>query len=154
MENNLEVLWNIIIINNSINNNLNINNCNNDNYNNNNHTKNCSTLIKIIAVLNSNKTQNWKDNLKSFVSSLYYNDFGFATKFGQNSTVFPLLFFGIKLNKKIRDEIRYPLYSFLYMSYRSGFMYLKNIGYQDLTSNCGWGCMLQCCQILLSKGLI
>jgi len=142
----------------NINNNLNINNYynvnNNNNSNNNNQNKDCSDLIKIMAVLKSNKTQNWKDNLKSFVSSLYYNDFGFAKKFDQNSTVFPLLIFDRKINKIIRDEVKYPLYSFLYMSYRSGFMNLNNIGCQDLTSDCGWGCMLRCCQMLLSKGLI
>ena len=145
---------------NNFNDNLNINNYYNDsnhkntNNNNSSQSKICLNLIKIMAVLNSNKTQNWKDNLKSFVSSLYYNDFGLAKKFDQNSTVFPLLIFDKKIDKIIRDEIKYPLYSFLYMSYRSGFMNLNNIGCQDLTSDCGWGCMIRCCQMLLSKALI
>ena len=40
------------------------------------------------------------------------------------------------------------------MSYRSGFINLNNIGCENCTSDCGWGCMLRCCQMLLSKGLI
>ena len=146
---------------NYFNKNLNINNFYNDinhkniNNNNNYQKKDCSNLIKLMSVLNSNRTQqNWKDNLKSFVSSLYYNDYGLAKKFDQNSTVFPLYFFDKEINKIIRDEVKYQLYSFLYMSYRSGFMNLNNIGCKDLTSDCGWGCMLRCCQMLLSRGLI
>ena len=113
-------------------------------------------LIKIMAVLNSSKEQNWKDNLKSFVSSLYYNGYSytFSTKFEPNSAVFPLYIFNKKIDRIIRDEIKYPLKSFLYMSYRSGFINLNNLGCQNCTSDCGWGCMLRCCQMLLSKGLI
>jgi len=125
----------------------------NINSNNNNQDLN---LIKIMAVLSSSKEQNWKDNIKSFVSSLYYNGYtySFSKKCEQNSIIFPLYIFNKKIDKIIRDEIKYPLKSFLYMSYRSGFINLSNIGLEDCTTDCGWGCMVRCCQMLLSKGLI
>ena len=137
-----------------------VNNLNQKNtFNNNNFNSNFSNsninFIKTLAVLKSSNDQNWKDNLKSFVSSLYYNDFSFSPKFNKDiSNIYPLYIFNKELNKVIRDEITYPLNSFLYMSYRSGFINLSNIGCKDFTSDCGWGCMLRCCQMMLSKGLI
>ena len=133
-------------------------NPNNINSYSNNDQDNSSNLdfIKTMAVLNSSNIQNWKDNLKFFVSSLYYNgyNYSFSKKFDQNSMVLPLYLFNKKIFNIIRDEIKYPLKSFLYMSYRSGFINLNNIGCENCTSDSGWGCMIRCCQMLLSKCLI
>ena len=129
------------------------------NNNNSNYIEKCdsnSALIKAMAVLNNTNNKNWKDNIKSFVSSLYYNgySYSFSKKFDENSMVLPLYIFDKKINNIIRDEIKYPLKSFLYMSYRSGFNNLSNIGCENCSSDCGWGCMLRCCQMIVSKGLI
>ena len=111
-------------------------------------------LIRTMAVLNSSKKTTWKDNIKSFVSTLYYNNHNFSIKLDRESIRFPIFLFDKKIEKVIRDEITYPLNSFLYMSYKSGFNNLSNIGCDNYTSDCGWGCMLRCCQMLLSKALI
>ena len=111
-------------------------------------------LIKSMSVLNSSKNITWKDNIKSFVSSLYYNNYNFSTKLDNNSIKYPLFIFNKKIDNIIRDELKYPLKSFLYMSYKSNFNNLSNIGCESYTSDCGWGCMLRCCQMLLSKILI
>ena len=115
-----------------------------------------SKYIKTMAVLRNTNSKNWKDNIKSFVSSLYYNgySYSFSKKFEQNSMVLPLYIFDKKINNIIRDEIKYKLKSFLYMSYRSGFNNLSNIGCENCSSDCGWGCMIRCCQMIVSKGLI
>ena len=72
----------------------------------------------------------------------------------KDSMRYPLYIFDKKIDKVIRDELKYPLNSFLYMSYKSGFNNLNNIGCDNYTSDCGWGCMLRCSQMILSKALI
>ena len=118
---------------------------------NNNFTQN---LIRTMSVFNSSKNTSWKDNLKSFVSTLFYNNHNFSIKLDKDSIKFPLIIFNKKIDNIIRDELKYPLKSFLYMSYKSNFPNLNNIGCENYTSDCGWGCMLRCCQMLLSKALI
>ena len=161
--------------NNNLNNNMNYNNYNNNYYQNNNNKQFNSydkipqvneennidnsdiiDLIKTMAVLNSTNNNNWKDSIKSFVSTLYYNgySYGFSKKFDKDSMVLPLYIFNNKINNVIRDEILFRLKSFIYMSYRSSLINLSNLGLENCTSDCGWGCMLRCCQMLLSKGLI
>ena len=111
-------------------------------------------LIKAMAVLKSPNYQTWKDNFKSLVSSLYYNGYGLCKKFDKESPTFPLYLFDDKIINDDQDNINRLLKSFLYMSYRSGFINLNNNGCGDYTSDCGWGCMLRCSQMILSKGLI
>ena len=111
-------------------------------------------IIKIMAVLKSSNNQTWKDNLKSLVSSLYYNGYGLTKSFNKDELVFPLFIFDMKFDYDIKDEINILLKSYLYMSYRSGFINLSCIGCGDYSSDCGWGCMIRCCQMILSKGLI
>ena len=40
------------------------------------------------------------------------------------------------------------------MTYRKGFITLKAVGCHSYTYDCGWGCMLRCSQMILSKALI
>ena len=116
--------------------------------------KNDLDIVKIMAVLKSSNNHSWKDNLKSLVSSLVYNGYGLTKKFDIEEPDFPLYIFDERFENNIRDEINVLLKSYLYMSYRSGFVNLNSIGCGDYTSDCGWGCMLRCCQMILSKGLI
>ena len=116
--------------------------------------KNDIDIVKIMAVLKSSNNVSWKDNLKSLVSSLFYNGYGLTKKFDIEEPALPLYIFDMKFEDVIKDEINVLLKSYLYMSYRSGFINLNSIGCGDFTSDCGWGCMLRCCQMILSKGLI
>ena len=114
--------------------------------------KNDINIIKIMAVLKSSNNQSWKDNLKSLVSSIYYNDYGLSKKFDKYNPVLPLYIFDTEIDSIVETERL--LKSYLYMSYRSGFINLNSIGCEDYSSDCGWGCMLRCCQMILSRGLI
>ena len=111
-------------------------------------------LVETMAVLKSSNNQTWKDNLKSLVSSLYYNSYGILKKFDKEMPILPLYIFDKELDEVIPEEINNSLKSFLYMSYRSGFINLNCLGSGDYTSDCGWGCMLRCSQMILSKGFI
>ena len=111
-------------------------------------------LIKTMSVLKSTKTISWKDNFKSFMSSIYYNGYALAKKFDKNNPDIPLYIFDTKIVNLLKIEINFLLKTFLYMSYRSGLVNLNSIGGGDFTSDCGWGCMLRCCQMMLSKGII
>ena len=110
-------------------------------------------IIKIMSVLKSSNIQTWKDNLKSLVSSLYYNGYALSKKFDKNEPELPIYIFESKIDK-MDEQINFLLKTYLYMSYRSGFINLNCIGCGDYSSDCGWGCMIRSCQMILSKGLI
>lgn len=129
------------------------NNCNNLNSNILKINNSNFDLIKTMAVLESSNKISWMNNFKSFAFSLYYG-VNFAEKMDKKSPNLPLFLFGKKINQIIQDEINIPLNQFLYMSYRSGFNNLSRLNCGDFSSDCGWGCMLRCCQMLLSHGLI
>ena len=158
-----EVLYNIYQ-NLNFGNNYNINNnlfsdklsktCINLSFKNNKLLKNSSNIIQIMSVLKPQKINSWKDNFKSLVSSLYYNGYALSKKFDRENPDIPLYIFDTKIENVIKVEIKFLLRTFLYMSYRSGLVNLKSIGGGDYTSDCGWGCMIRCCQMMLSKGLI
>ena len=111
-------------------------------------------LVKIMSVLKSTKISTWKDNIISLMSTLYYNGYALAKKFDRNNPDIPLYIFDNKIENVVNAEIKFLLKTFLYMSYRSGLVNLNCIGGGDFTSDCGWGCMLRCCQMMLSKGII
>ena len=133
-------------------------------YNSNNLNKTCINLgrnnnnkyelVKIMSVLKSTKISTWKDNIISLMSTLYYNGYALAKKFDRNNPDIPLYIFDNKIENVVNAEIKFLLKTFLYMSYRSGLVNLNCIGGGDFTSDCGWGCMLRCCQMMLSKGII
>ena len=144
---------------------LNLSNINSSNNNSsNNLSKTCINLgrtnnnkyniIKIMSVLKSVKMNSWKDNFKSLISTLYYNGYALSKKFDKNNPNIPLYIFDNKITNVVNAEIKFLFKTFLYMSYRSGLINLNSIGGGDYTSDCGWGCMLRCCQMMLSKGII
>ena len=120
--------------------------------NNTNNTK--YELVKLMSVLKSTKMTSWKDNFKSFMSTIYYNGYAIAKKFDKDNPDIPIYIFDRNIENVVRAEINFLLKTFLYMSYRSGLVNLNCIGGGDFTSDCGWGCMLRCCQMMLSKGII
>ena len=137
---------------------------NNINKNNDNLSKTCIDLgrsnnnkyelIKIMSVLKSVKMNSWKDNFKSLISTIYYNGYALSKKFDKYNPDVPLYIFDNKITNIINAEIKFLFKTFLYMSYRSGLINLNTIGGGDYTSDCGWGCMLRSCQMMLSKGII
>lgn len=66
----------------------------------------------------------------------------------------PTYIFNKEITSKNIEEINDLLNTFLYMTYRTNFTNLKTIGCGNYTSDCGWGCMIRCSQMLLSKALI
>jgi len=120
--------------------------CNNKNYD----------LINLII---RNKTSKLKKkslpSIKSYITSIYYNKNPTKNKFNMESYKSPCYIYDSSIKEMLGDlDINYSNNSFLYMSYRSGFESLKTVGCGDYTSDCGWGCMLRCCQMMLSRGIL
>ena len=110
-------------------------------------------LIKTMAVLDSQIKSSIFGNIKGYVISLYYyylstKKFEFKTKYS------PIYLYNKQITIDNKDEIKDILNTFLYMTYRTNFYNLKTIGCGNYTSDSGWGCMIRCSQMLLSKALI
>ena len=116
--------------------------------------KNTTDLINLIIRNKTNKSKKNKASIKSYITSMYYNKNTTKHKFDMESYKSPCFIYDSSIKEILGDlDINYSNNSFLYMSYRSGFETLKNIGCGDYTSDCGWGCMLRCCQMMLSRGI-
>ncbi len=116
--------------------------------------KNTTDLINLIIRNKTNKSKKNKASIKSYITSIYYNKNTTKHKFDMESYKSPCFIYDSSIKEILGDlDINYSNNSFLYMSYRSGFESLKNIGCGDYTSDCGWGCMLRCCQMMLSRGI-
>ena len=127
---------------------------NNEEYKNNSSENNIN-LIKTIIVFKPRTENNFLHGIKSLFTSMYYNNNAKKLIFNKFTHVKPVLIFNGEAEFFYRNEdINYTINCFLYMSYRSGLQNFINLGCGNFTSDCGWGCMLRCCQMMLSRGLI
>jgi len=108
-------------------------------------------LLKILVLTKSKESKKLMGNFKHFLSSMIYNYKPFNDKLTKITAKYPINLFDSQTNYYI--DINNSLFCFLYMSYRSGFFNMKYLGIGDCTSDSGWGCMLRCCQMMLSRGL-
>lgn len=109
-------------------------------------------LLKVLVLTKSKNKKTFGRNFKHFISSLIYNYKSFNHKLNQTTVKFPLNIFDSKINNSL--DINHSKLTFLYMSYRSGLLNMKYLGIGEFTSDSGWGCMLRCCQMMLSRGII
>jgi hypothetical protein len=109
-------------------------------------------LLKVLVLTQTKKKTSLMGGFKHILSSIIYNYKSFNDKLNKVTIKQPLTFFDSKIYAHI--DINYSLFSFLYMSYRSGFFSMNCLGLGDYTSDSGWGCMLRCCQMMLSRGLV
>ena len=113
-------------------------------------------LWEVIVISNTIKKNTKNAIMKSLVSNIVYNGITFKDKLNESSSKKSIIIydkleenFSPKLLKKIQD-------SFIYMSYRTGLVKTTFLpdSKNNYTSDCGWGCMLRCSQMMLSRGFI
>jgi len=109
-------------------------------------------LIKTMAILYGRDISSKKGDMKSYFTSLIYKS-NLSKNFEYNTNR-NITIFNQGLNSNNKDEINNILKTFLYFSYRTGLTDLKVVGCKSYTSDCGWGCMVRCSQMLLSKAYI
>ena len=112
-------------------------------------------LIDLIIINKNFKSKKNMASIKSYITSMYYNKNSTKNKFDMKTFKSPCYIYDSNIKEILGDlDINFSHNLFLYMSYRSGFESMKNVGCGPYTSDCGWGCMLRCCQMMLSRGII
>jgi len=111
-------------------------------------------LIRTSAVLNPKNQFSLKSSITSIASTFLYNYFNNNKKFDSNNFKTPLILFDLIISKQNIKLFYYNVLTFFYMSYRSDFTNLNLTGSGNYTTDCGWGCMIRSCQMMLSKALI
>lgn len=110
-------------------------------------------LLKSMAITKSKVKNSIIGSLKCLIVSLYYYH-NSSKKFEFDEKNVPIYLFNKEISLKNEYEINDILNSFLYFTYRTGLINMKTIGSKNYTSDCGWGCMIRCSQMILSKSLI
>jgi len=112
-------------------------------------------LWNLIPISSSIKKSTKSGLMKNFVSTIVYNGIKGNDKFNP-ATKQPIILYDKLQNKKEENIFKKIQESFIYMSYRTGLVNTSFLpgGKNNYTSDCGWGCMLRCCQMMLSRGLI
>ena len=111
-------------------------------------------LIRNSAVLIPKNNFSIKSSITSLASTFYYNYFNKNKKFDDKNFKTPLILFDLIIPKEQIKFFYRNILTFLYMSYRSDFTNLNVTGSGNYTTDCGWGCMIRSCQMMLSKALI
>ena len=93
-----------------------------------------------------------KDYMKSLMSSVVYNGVKFKDKLSEASNKSIIIYDSLINNFNIKKIKNY----FVYMSYRNGLYNTRFFpgGKNNYSSDCGWGCMVRCCQMMLSRAFI
>ena len=93
-----------------------------------------------------------KDYMKSLMSSVVYNGVKFKDKLSEASDKSIIIYDSLINNFNIKKIKNY----FVYMSYRNGLYNTRFFpgGKNNYSSDCGWGCMVRCCQMMLSRAFI
>ena len=112
-------------------------------------------LWNLIPISSSIKKSTKSGLMKNFVSTIVYNGIKGNDKFNP-ATKQPIILYDKLQNKKEENIFKKIQESFIYMSYRTGLVNTSFLpgGKNNYTSDCGWGCMLRCCQMMLSRGFI
>ena len=113
-------------------------------------------LWEIIPISRSIKKSSKNGLMKSLVSKIVYNGITFKDKLNESSSTKSIIVYDTIENNYSQKLLKKIQNSFIYMSYRTG---LVNTSFlpgkkNDYTSDCGWGCMVRCSQMMLSRGLL
>jgi len=106
-----------------------------------------------MAIIKSKLKSSILGSVKSYIMSLYYYH-STLNKFDINNILSPTYFFNKEISSENKDEVNNIINTFLYMTYRTGLINMKTIKSGNYTSDCGWGCMVRCSQMILSKAFI
>ena len=118
-------------------------------------------LIKNSVVFGGSDNLSSKFSLRSMASSLYYNHFHLNKKLKLNSIknssiiIFNQVYeMNNKFDAEQVEQIKSSFDSIILMTYRNSFNNLNKKGLKNCTTDCGWGCMIRACQMMLAKCIL